>query len=350
MNKKKVFVGLSGGVDSSVAASLLLEQGYDVTGVFIKVWDAPWLPCDWREERRSAMRVAAHLRIPFKTLDLEEEYKNGVVDYMVSEYTLGRIPNPDVMCNKVVKFGGFAEWAFGNGADYIATGHYSKTSGPGDEAQLLTAFDPAKEQSYFLWNMPREALKRTLFPVGQLPKSDVRKIAEEKGLVTATKKDSQGLCFLGPVDIPTFLKHYVHSTSGDVLDIHGGIIGTHDGALFYTVGQRHGFRVKNTSVPMYVVSKDMEKNTITVSVRGDEKSRVGGVILEQVNELDDWSEGACDAVIRYHGERIPAKLKKSNSIWQVEFAHGVPDVAPGQSCVIYKGDVCYGGGIINRVL
>lgn len=344
VGKSKVFVGLSGGVDSSVAALLLKEQGYEVTGVFIKVWDAPWLPCDWREERRSAMRVAAHLRIPFKTLDLEEEYKKGVVDYMVNEYSAGRIPNPDVMCNKVVKFGGFAEWAFEQGADFVATGHYAR----GGEGELLTARDIAKEQSYFLWNMPKSSLKRTLFPIGDLPKSEVRKIAEKNGLATATKKDSQGLCFLGPVDIPTFLSHYVECLPGKVIDLNGDVIGEHNGALLYTVGQRHGFRVTKRSPDspaLFVVSKDMEKNTITVAKKNDKSSLARGVVLEQLNKLSSWPEDT-EVVIRYHGDRVSARLKEN----VVEFLEEVSDVAPGQSCVLYSGEVCLGGGIISDVL
>jgi tRNA-specific 2-thiouridylase len=354
---KKVFVGMSGGVDSAVVAALLKEQGYAVTGVFIKVWDAPWLPCNWRAERRSAMHVAAELRIPFRTLDLEAEYKRGVVDYMIAEYAAGRIPNPDVFCNKVIKFGGFYEYARKEGADFIATGHYARTEERNGVARLLTAVDAGKEQSYFLWNMSAAALAHTLFPIGELPKSEVRKLAEKFSLPNALKKDSQGICFLGPVSIVDFLKHYVTTTKGDVLDEQGKVIGVHEGALFFTIGQRHGFVVHEKtaeSKAFYVVRKDMDANTITVAPRVDGKTSAvaSGCILSDVNFLapkEEWGEG--DLVIRYHGQRIPLRsMEFTSEGLRCIFARPVGDVALGQSGVYYKGDECMGGGIIRAII
>lgn len=356
-SNKKVFVGMSGGVDSSVAAALLKDQGFDVTGVFIKVWDAPWLPCDWREERRSAMRVAAKLKIPFLTLDLEKEYKEGVVDYMVNEYSSGRIPNPDVFCNKIIKFGGFFDFAMKNGADFVATGHYSRTENVRGITRLYTAHDLKKEQSYFLWNMRTETLPKVLFPIGDLMKDEVREVAKRFELPTATKKDSQGICFLGPVSVPEFLSHYVETKTGDILDLNGDKIGEHDGALFYTIGQRHGFNVEKKtkdSEPLYVVSKDMEKNTITVAPRigGVTTALASGCILSDLNYLtpkDEW-DGTGDIVIRYHGERIPiAQMVKTDEGIRCVFAYKVADVALGQSGVYYKNDECLGGGIISAI-
>ena len=257
--KKKVFVGMSGGVDSSVSVALLKVatpnnfsklfgrptpegfSGYEVVGVFIKVWQADFLPCTWREERREAMRAAAHLGIPLITLDLEKEYKDEVVDYMIREYSMGRVPNPDVMCNKHVKFGAFLEFAKKNGADFIATGHYARIQSshhtlPPKPYSLLMGVDAEKDQSYFLWTLTQDQLAHTLFPVGHLQKSEVRDLAKEFGLPNAEKKDSQGLCFMGAVDMADFLKHYLKTEVGNVLDKDGNIIGTHQGAILYTIG------------------------------------------------------------------------------------------------------------------
>ena len=191
--KKKVYVGMSGGVDSSVSAYLLQKDGYDVTGVFIKVWQPDWIECTWKEDRLDAMRVCAQLDIQFITLDLEAEYKSGVIDYMISEYRVGRVPNPDVMCNREVKFGGFYKWALAQGADYIATGHYAQNiyNDKTKEYELRASSDTDKDQGYFLWTVTQDKLKNVLFPIGNIKKSEVRQIAEEAGLYTATKKDSQ---------------------------------------------------------------------------------------------------------------------------------------------------------------
>jgi tRNA-specific 2-thiouridylase len=214
---KKVYVGMSGGVDSSLSAALLLEQGYDVTGVFIKVWQPDFVECTWKEDRLDAMRVAAHLGIPFVTLDLEQEYKQGVIDYMIEEYRIGRTPNPDVMCNREVKFGAFWKWAQAQGADYIATGHYAQTDG----IRLLASQDVNKDQTYFLWTLTQKDLSHVLFPIGHMVKDDVRREAEKRNLTTSFKKDSQGLCFVGTIDIKTLLKEYIKEKPGDVCDIEG---------------------------------------------------------------------------------------------------------------------------------
>ena len=270
--KNKVFVGLSGGVDSAVSAALLKKDGYDVTGVFIKAWTPPGYPCAWKEDRRSAMRVAAILDIPFITLDLEKEYKKEVVDYIIAEYKIGRTPNPDMMCNKEIKFGHFLRFALKNGADYVATGHYARNELRGVNYELWEGKDKNKDQSYFLWALTQDQLGHILFPIGHLQKKEVRKLAEKFGLPQATRKDSQGLCFLGKVDMKEFLSRYMPQKRGDVLNEKGEVMGHHNGALFFTIGERHGFTItKKTEsrVPLYVASKDVKKNTITVIPKED---------------------------------------------------------------------------------
>lgn len=357
---KKIFVGMSGGVDSSVSAALLQEQGYEVIGVFIKVWQADFLPCTWREERREAMRAAAHLRIPFLTLDLEKEYKEGVVDYMIREYGAGRVPNPDVMCNKQVKFGAFLDFAKKNGADFIATGHYARIQKHNEQNtiyKLLAGVDAEKDQSYFLWTLTQEQLAHTLFPVGHLQKSEVRALAHTYGLPNAEKKDSQGLCFMGAVDMAEFLKHYLQTQSGAVIDQEGKVIGTHEGALLYTIGQRHGFRIQNQHIneaPYFVVSKDMLNNTLTVAHRTyEEKTKEMSEIL--VTDLHVITkETLCDkkgiyARSRYRGELFPITISTSEAMdtFRISFLKTIEGVAAGQSIVFYRGDDCLGGAVIG---
>ena len=268
-NKKTVFVGVSGGVDSSVSAALLKDQGYNVVGVFIRTWSPDFIKCTWRDERRDAMRVCAHLGIPFLECDAEEEYKKGVADYMIEEYKKGRTPNPDVMCNREVKFGVFWNFAKSHGADFIATGHYAVNNSKSNYSfQLCKSPDSSKDQSYFLWTLNQEDLSHTLFPIGHLKKTEVRKLAKKYKIPVAEKKDSQGVCFLGPLDMKDFLKHYIKSEKGKVLDEKGKVIGIHDGAVFFTLGERHGFVITEKTQndkPYYVVGKDIKKNIIIVS-------------------------------------------------------------------------------------
>jgi tRNA-specific 2-thiouridylase len=368
--KQKVFVGLSGGVDSSVSAALLLEQGYDVVGVFIKVWQADFLPCTWREERREAMRAAAHLRIPFLTLDLEKEYKEGVVDYMIREYAAGRVPNPDVMCNKHVKFGAFLDFAKKNGADFIATGHYAQKEEYGiwnieygrDETKyrLLVGVDTEKDQSYFLWTLTQEQLAHTLFPVGGLAKPEVRELARKFGLPNAEKKDSQGLCFMGAVDMAEFLKHYLDTKQGNVCDEEGNVIGAHDGAILYTIGQRHGFATKkqNTSeAPYFVIAKNIEKNTITVAHRDPSPSIRPSIklVIENLNFISTpnfWTldvQNTIVARIRYRGELFLVHIAEGvyKDTLEVTLPCTPEGIATGQSIVFYREGECLGGGIIT---
>lgn len=342
ISKSKVFVGLSGGVDSAVSAALLKDAGYDVTGVFIKVWQPDFLPCTWRDERRDAMRVAAKLDIPFLFFDFEKEYKNGVADYMIEEYRKGKTPNPDVMCNREVKFGAFWDRAKEMGADYIATGHYSRNI----DNELYEGVDKEKDQSYFLWTLTKDDLEHVLFPIGHLKKHEVRKIAKKHGLHTAEKKDSQGICFIGDVDIEDFLSHYIETKSGEVLDTKGNIIGSHTGALYYTLGERHGFEITekvSDSKPYYVISKNIEKNTITVSNDNEEilKSKSEEVTLERLNLVAMKMPVDIEARIRYRQPKFKVSLE--NNI--VQFLEP-QTVDSGQSIVFYSGERCLGGAII----
>jgi tRNA-specific 2-thiouridylase len=364
--KKRVLVAMSGGVDSSVSAALLLEQGYEVEGAFIVTWQAPWLPCTWREERRDALRVAARLGIPLHTVDLSEEYERDVVNYLVREYESGRTPNPDVMCNKHIKFGAFLAWAREQGFDAIATGHYARVAreeGEGDAPQYLlcTGVDRMKDQSYFLWTLGQEELSRTLFPVGELEKKDVRELARQYGLPTALKKDSQGVCFLGKVDMKEFLSHYIRAESGEVFDIDGRVIGKHDGAVFYTIGQRHGFTVQARdpyAEPLYVVAKDMTHNALVVAPA--ELSDTASTPTAVAIELSDVHWVAGEAPLRIHADGpIRARLRYRQPLFPVaitELTSSHATVTPelpqrfapaGQSMVLYVGDTCLGGGIIT---
>lgn len=356
----KVFVGMSGGVDSSVSAALLKEQGCDVTGVFIKTWHPDFLACTWREDRGDAMRVCAAIGIPFITLDLEDVYKREVADYMVREYAAGRTPNPDVMCNQHVKFGAFFAWAREQGADMVATGHYARvdrqrTADNGQGIRLLAGIDTTKDQSYFLWTLTQGVLAHVAFPVGSMKKADVRKEAERFGLPVAHKKDSQGVCFLGEVDMKEFLKRFARVTPGEVLDENARVIGTHDGALLYTLGERRGFTITVKTPhdpPRYIIAKDMERNTITVSTKPKEsaRARTTHATLERVNWIagtapDDSESLSCR--FRYRQQLSPCRYEGRSG--GIAFADPAAFVTPGQSLVIYRGDEVVGGGIIGAV-
>jgi tRNA-specific 2-thiouridylase len=297
---------------------------------------------------QDAMRVCAHLQIPFQMIDLSDNYFNEVISYLINEYRIGRTPNPDVMCNSSIKFGAFYAWAMTQGADFVATGHYARVQPDGT---LCKAIDPAKDQSYFLWNVPKERLAKTLFPVGNYQKADVRKLAERFGLPTATKPDSQGLCFIGDVDLKSFLENQLRTSPGNVLSISGEVIGTHKGAVLYTNGERHGFTIQTNNtgmLPHYVVGRDIEKNTITVSANPAEDDKCGHIVLAQTNFFMNDIPTAVEAVLRYHSAPIPASCTQTKSGCQLELNTTVPGVTVGQSAVLYVGDVCVGGGIIDQ--
>lgn len=345
---KRVFVGMSGGVDSSLSAALLKEQGYDVTGVFIKVWQPDFIECTWKEDRLDAMRVASQLNIPFVTLDLEKEYKQGVIDYMIDEYRAGRTPNPDVMCNREVKFGAFWKWAQKNGADHIATGHYSVT----DNEHLIVSKDANKDQTYFLWILTSDDLEHVLFPIGHMTKDEVRQEAEKRGLYTSEKKDSQGLCFVGSIDFKTLLKEYIKEEKGDVVNERGEKIGAHDGVMFYTIGERHGFTITTKGTDdsaYYVVEKDMKTNRLTVSHDKSTRASGLGISLERVSFVNDVPEEGkiYQARGRYRAPLAHVKIHTRGTEWVVEVTDGELVHTSGQSLVVYDGERCLGGGIMK---
>jgi tRNA-specific 2-thiouridylase len=355
VKSKKVFVGMSGGVDSSVSALLLQQAGYDVTGVFIRVWQPEGSACTWKDERRDAMRVAAHLGIPFITLDLREAYKKGVVDYMIREYTQGHIPNPDVMCNREVKFGAFYTWAQTQGADYIATGHYAQTR----DGQLYEGHDNNKDQSYFLWTLTQDELRHVLFPIGHLDKKDVRKLGEKAGIPVFDKKDSQGVCFIGHIDMKEFLKEYIQVIPGNVLNTTGTIIGAHQGALLYTHGERHAFTLFSQQTDqkrLYVIDKDIAHNTITVGELEDLQKHSGdtqGMILKDIvlrisqEEIQSKvQEKKISCRTRYRQEKIQVEsISMLDNNLKVTLTTQ-PVVSAGQSVVLYADNLCIGGGVL----
>ena len=435
MSKSKVYVGMSGGVDSSLAAALLVEQGYEVTGVYMKNWskDLPGMKCPWAEDLADAKRVAVRLGIDFKVFDFEKEYKQKVVDYMIDEYKAGRTPNPDIMCNQEVKFKLFLDAALADGADMIATGHYARVAhfcdesastaperlrsghdkGPGalsssgcrcsvtadanssacDVSQssrsadvlsdtlepkseltpglnsdlerssiakdigrkgdkeigiLLRAVDDNKDQTYFLYRVTGKALAKVLLPIGEFTKPQVRKMAESRNLVTAAKKDSQGICFVGQVGIREFLSGYVDLKSGDIIDKKSGkVLGKHDGAIFYTLGQRHGLDVGG-GLPYYVVGKDMAKNEVYVaSDLNDNSLWLDEVNLADLHWINDKPEaGKYQVRMRHRAPLINAHMLFSGNGVKLKLVEPQRVITPGQSVVIYDDQICLGGGIV----
>ena len=337
---------MSGGVDSSLTAALLKEQGYDVTGVYMKNWtqDLPGMKCPWADDLADAKRVAVQLGIDFKVFDFENEYKQKVVDYMIEEYKMGRTPNPDIMCNQEVKFKLFLETALEDGADMIATGHYARV----ENGVLKQAVDTNKDQTYFLYRVSGEALEKTLFPLGDFTKPKVREMAAERGLYTAAKKDSQGICFVGQIGIREFLSQYVEQSAGSIIDKRSGkVLGQHDGAIFYTIGQRHGLELGG-GLPYYVVGKDMEKNEVYVTTDlNDEnlwKPQLRLTAVHWINE--NPGDGDYAIRVRHRATLINATMNTEQNDTILTLEHPERAVAAGQSVVIYKGDICLGGGIV----
>ncbi len=341
---KTVYVGLSGGVDSSVTAALVKEQGYNVVGVYMKNWsqDLPGFACPWKEDYQDAKRVAVQLGIDFKMFDFETEYRAKVVDYMIDEYKAGRTPNPDIMCNQEVKFKLFLNTALEQGADFVATGHYARVM----DGSLFVGKDSNKDQSYFLYRVTEDALQHTLFPLGSYTKPEVRKLAAERNLITATKKESMGICFVGKVGIKEFLQQFVSTEPGAIVDQNGMTIGEHDGAIFYTIGQRHGLNVGG-GLPYYVIGKDMAKNEVYVTTQLDDER----LWLRELKMTDlHWINKAplpkksYQVRVRYRAALVEAVF--SSDLQTLALKDQVRAITPGQSAVVYDGERVVGGGIV----
>lgn len=357
--KKKVVVGMSGGVDSSVSAILLQKQGYEVVGLFMRNWDSladgeldgPTTStgqCPQEADYDDAKAVCDKLGIPLYRKDFVKEYWDYVFTYFLDELKNGRTPNPDIMCNKYIKFDMFAKEARKLGADYIATGHYARMN----NGHLLRGIDSNKDQTYFLSQVSKKQLENVLFPVGDMEKKDVRKIAEEYELITAKKKDSTGICFIGERNFKNFLKNYLPNQPGDVINIDTNeVIGKHIGLMNYTIGQRKGLNIGGTKDKMFVVGKDLEKNILYICLGEDNDYLIStSCLVDNINYLGDEKLENVTAKFRYRQEDIPVHLEwLENGEVLVRYEQGVKSVTPGQACVFYNKEECLGGGIIKEV-
>lgn len=352
--QKTVFVGMSGGVDSSVTAALLQQAGYAVVGVYMKNWtqDVAGFACPWKEDFQDAKRVAVRLGIDLRVFDFEQEYRDKVVQYMIDEYKAGRTPNPDIMCNQEIKFKLFLGTALEQGADMIATGHYARVKHDAAGARLLTAVNTTKDQTYFLYRISELALEKTLFPIGDFAtKEEVRELAAKFSLPTANKKDSQGICFVGKVGIKDFLKEYVETEPGPIIDSQGATIGEHDGAIFYTIGQRHGLDVGG-GLPYYVTHKDMKTNTVYVTTDlEDEALWASQVALRDKHWINraPQADQSYKVRLRYRGPLIDCRVEQMAEAVIVHLKDEQRAIAAGQSAVLYDGERVIGGGLISEV-
>ncbi len=355
----KVVVGMSGGVDSSVSAILLKNQGYDVVGLFMRNWDSsvnndflgnPNLNnniCPQEEDYNDALKVCEKIGIPLYRVDFVKEYWDYVFTYFLDELKKGRTPNPDVMCNKYIKFDMFEKKAFELGADYIATGHYARLI----DGKLYKGLDHNKDQSYFLSQVSEDKLAKVIFPVGDLEKTEVRKIAKEYDLITASKKDSTGICFIGERNFTKFLENYLPNNPGDIVNIDTNeVLGKHIGLMYYTIGQRRGLNIGGTKDRMFVCKKDLDKNILYVAIGDENKYLLSyAALIEHVNLIDELPS-KCMAKFRYRqpdNEVYTEKLDDGNIL--VKYPQGIKAVTEGQACVFYDGDECLGGGIIKKV-
>ncbi len=355
---KTIYVGMSGGVDSSVTAAILKEQGFNVVGVYMKNWtkDLPGMPCPWKDDYQDAKRVAVQLKIEFKVFDFQKQYLHKVVDYMIGEYKSGRTPNPDIMCNQEVKFKLFLEASLEDGADLIATGHYARIVNANDKNELHTARNEEKDQTYFLYRISKDALSKSLMPIGEFrTKKEVRLLARKLGLVTADKKDSQGICFVGKVGIKDFLQQFVTTKAGAIIDQNGKEIGQHDGAIFYTIGQRHGLDVGG-GLPYYVIGKNMNLNEVYVTTNLDDENLWSRILnLTDMHWIVDKPDLSKKYQVRnrYRAPLVDSVLQpisdtsnNMNMSLRASLSEKIRAVTPGQSAVFYDGSRVLGGGIV----
>ena len=356
---KRVVIGMSGGVDSSVSAILLKQQGYEVVGLFMRNWDTsvngdilgnPNLDhniCPQEQDYNDALAVCNKIGIPLHRVDFVKEYWDNVFEYFLSELKEGRTPNPDVMCNKYIKFDYFIREAQKLGADYIATGHYARIQ----DGQLLRAIDSNKDQTYFLSQLSKKQLENVLFPIGDLEKKEVRKIAEEYDLVTASKKDSTGICFIGERNFKNFLKNYLPNQPGKVINIETNeVVGEHIGLMYYTIGQRRGLDIGGTDSRMFVVGKNLEKNILYIALGEDNEYLYSdSCIIDTINFNTSERPTQCSAKFRYRAPDYPVTLEYLNDHQILVKYDRIKAVTPGQACVFYDGEKCLGGGIIKTV-
>ena len=358
-SKTRVVVGMSGGVDSSVTALLLKEQGYDVIGIFMKNWDDTDESgvCTATEDYKDVAAVADAIGIPYYTVNFEKEYWDRVFEYFLAEYRAGRTPNPDVMCNKEIKFKAFLDYAVELGADYVATGHYAQVER--DEnglVHMLRGADNNKDQTYFLSQLSQEQLQKVMFPLGHLEKPEVRKIAEKANLATAKKKDSTGVCFIGEKNFKEFLSNYLPAKPGPMKTLEGRDMGEHSGLMYYTIGQRGGLGIGGQhggdNDPWFVVGKDLTTNTLYVG-QGFHNDHLYSTSLDAsqlafTKEMPEQFELECTAKFRYRQPDTPVKVKVDGDKAVVEFAEPVRAITPGQAVVFYDGAECLGGGLIDH--
>ncbi|MCF6325634.1 MAG: tRNA 2-thiouridine(34) synthase MnmA [Gammaproteobacteria bacterium] len=357
---QQIIVGMSGGVDSSVTALLLQQQGLSVSGVFMKNWQDkdPDGTCPAAIDANDAMRVCDKIGIPMDAVNFASEYWDRVFQYFLDEYKSGRTPNPDILCNKEIKFKAFLDYAIQQGADKIATGHYARITEKDGHFKLLKGKDNNKDQSYFLYTLGQTQLSKALFPLGELPKSEVRKIAADAGFENHAKKDSTGICFIGEREFKTFLNTYLPAQPGEIQTLDGKIIGKHDGLMFHTIGQRKGLKIgglkeDSSGQPWYVVDKNLEQNVLFVAQGTDHPA----LFKQALNAIDlHWVSGQaptppyhCSAKVRYRQQDQPCTITLiKDGIANVQFEQPQRAITPGQSIVFYNQDECLGGGIINQ--
>lgn len=352
----RVVVGMSGGVDSSVTAHILKEQGYDVVGIFMKNWDDTDENgvCTATEDYNDVIEVCNQLDIPYYAVNFEQEYWDKVFTYFLDEYKKGRTPNPDVMCNKEIKFKAFLNHALKLGADYVATGHYARVNRDGDKVEMLRGVDNNKDQTYFLNQLTKDQLSKVMFPIGELEKSEVRRIAEEQNLATAKKKDSTGICFIGEKNFKTFLSQYLPAQNGKMQTLDGVDMGEHSGLMYYTIGQRHGLGIGGDGDPWFVVGKNLKENILYVEQGFHHEALYSDYLIASdisfVNDLDFSQSVKCSAKFRYRQKDTQVTVEKiSDNQIKVIFDEPVRAITPGQAVVLYDGDVCLGGATIDEV-